>query len=403
MINNKVVSQQKDTKYDCIIVGAGFAGAIVARELAERGSKKVLLLEKRDHTGGNAYDCQNKEGILIHKYGPHIFHTNSHRVFEYLSRFTEWRFYQHRVLASIHGNLIPVPFNLKSLSMVFGKVKAKKLREKLVANYGNDNKVGILELKKQADPDLQELAEYVYRNIFLYYTQKQWGTKPENIDPAVTARVPIYISEDDRYFQDAYQGIPLEGYTALFKNMLNHTNIETQLNADAREMLKFTNGQILFYGIPFYGTLIYTGAIDEIFGCCFGRLPYRTLEFKLETYNIEWKQPCATINYTVDKPYTRITEFKHLTGQEQNDKTTVMKEYSIEYHGFNGEIPYYPIINLENCQLYNKYYELTKTFPGFHLLGRLAEYKYYNMDAIVERALELADRLIIMPDIKFRE
>jgi UDP-galactopyranose mutase len=380
--------------YDCIVVGAGFAGATISRELAERGSKKVLLLEKREYIGGNAYDYRNKEGILIHKHGPHIFHTNSHRVYSYLSRFTEWRLYQHRVLASIHGKMIPVPFNLKSLSMVFGKAKSGRLREKLVATYGYEKKVGILELKKQTDPDLQKLAEYVYQNIFLYYTQKQWGTKPENIDPAVTARVPIFISEDDRYFQDAYQSMPLEGYASLFSNMLNHTNIETHLNADAAEMLKLINGQILFQGIPFQGILIYTGAIDEIFGCCFGRLPYRTLEFKLKTYNIEWKQPCGTINYTVDRPYTRITEYKHLTGQEQKDKTTTMKEYSLDYHGFEGEIPYFPIVSPESCQLYNKYFELAKTFPRLYLLGRLAEYKYYNMDVIVEQALKLADWLM---------
>jgi UDP-galactopyranose mutase len=399
-VNSKVVPQPDDINYDCIVIGAGFAGATVARELAERGSKRVLLLEKREHIGGNAYDCMDKEGILIHKHGPHIFHTNNHRVYAYLSRFTEWRIYQHRVLASIHGKLIPVPFNLKSLSKVFGKVKARKLRDKLIATYGSDKKVSIGELKKQEDPDLQELAEYVYQNIFLHYTQKQWGARPENIDPAVTARVPILISEDDRYFQDVYQGIPLEGYTALFENMLNHPNIETHLNADATDMLKFTHGRILFNDTPFSGRLIYTGPIDELFGCCFGRLPYRTLEFKLATYNIEWKQPCGTINYTVDKPYTRITEFKHLTGQERKDKTTTMKEYSLEYHGFKGEIPYYPIVSPESCQLYNKYIELTKTFPGFHTLGRLAEYKYYNMDAIVEQALELADRLISQPDKK---
>jgi UDP-galactopyranose mutase len=400
MSSNRFISQYKDIKYDCIVVGAGFAGATIARELAERGSKKILLLEKRQHIGGNAYDCQNSEGFLIHKYGPHIFHTDNLRVYDYLSRFTEWRYYQHRVLASVYGKLIPVPFNLKSLHIIFRKDKAERLHKKLIDIYGHEKKIGILELKKQNDEDLLELAEYVYQNIFLYYTKKQWGSKPEDIDPTITARVPVFISEDDHYFQDKYQGMPLKGYTALLNNMLNHPNVVTQLNIDAREMLEFHNSKIYFLGIPFNGILIYTGAIDELFGYCFGRLPYRTLEFKLETYNIEWKQPCGTVNYTVDQPYTRITEFKHLTGQERKEKTIIMKEYPLEYHGNNAEIPYYPIVNSESDQLYNKYFELAKTFPGFHLLGRLAEYKHYNMDIVVERAMELADRLIIKSDEK---
>jgi len=356
MTYNKIFSQHNELNFDCIVVGAGFAGAVIARELAERRSKRVLLLEKSEHIGGNAYDCLDDNGLFIHKYGPHIFHTSSRRVYDYLSRFTEWRYYQHRVLANIYGKLVPVPFNLKSLPLVFKETKAARFRRKLIDNYSSETKVSILDLKKQPDSDLRELAEYVYQNIFLHYTQKQWGTRPEDIDPAVTARVPVFISEDDRYFQDAYQGIPLDGYTALFKKMLDHPNITAKLNVDARKILAFENSKVTFLGDPFNGILVYTGALDELFDFCFGHLPYRTLKFELETYNVEWKQPCATINYTVDQLYTRTTEFKHLTGQICKDKTTIMKEFPLEYLGADGETPFYPIANTTSYCLYNQYF-----------------------------------------------
>lgn len=392
----EIISQKNgsDNQYDFVVVGTGFAGAVAARELAERGNKKVLLLEKRNHAGGNAYDCPDSEGILIHKYGPHIFHTNNRRVFDYLSRFTSWREYKHKVLANICNKLMPVPFNLESLRIAFGKKKASRLQNTLIANYGRETKIGILELKKNSNPEIRELAEYVYQNIFLYYTQKQWGTKPEDIDPSVTARVPVFISEDDRYFQDLYQGMPLNGYTALFEKMLDHSNITLQFNTDTKNILQLENGKIYLNRKPFDGALIYTGAIDELFDFRLGHLHYRTLDFVFETHNTEWFQSCGTINYTVDQPYTRITEFKHLTGQINKLKTTTMKEYSLEYHGDKDEIPYYPVVNPESSQLYNQYLQIIKEFPQIHLVGRLAEFKYYNMDAVIEKALALAEKLI---------
>lgn len=397
MISNESVSQHPETKYDYIVVGAGFAGSTIAHELAKRGSKKILLLEKREHIGGNAYDSPDRNGLIIHKYGPHIFHTNSRRVYNFISRFTEWYGYQHRALANVRGKLIPVPFNLNSLDTVFTKNKAEKIRKKLIDAYGIEKKVSILELKENSDADLRKLAEYIYLNIYLYYTEKQWGARPETVDPAVTARVPVFISRDNRYFQDKYQGVPLKGYHTLFKNILKHPNIDIKLNTSAKDMLKFSDKKILYQDKLFDGALIYTGAIDELFACCFGRLPYRTLKFQLFTFNKEWKQPCGIINYTVDKAYTRITEFKHLTGQEYKNRTTIMKEYSHEYHGLENEIPYYPISNANSNKLYKKYFDLARTFPRFFLLGRLAEYKYYNMDTIVEESLELADQLLAMP------
>lgn len=383
-----------DNKYDCLVIGCGFAGSVIARELAERGGKRVLMIEKRSHIGGNAYDCLDDNGILVHKYGPHIFHTYNKRVYDYLSRFTEWRDYSHEVLANIHGEMIPVPFNLKSLHMSFDKEKADRLEDKLIATFGEGRRVTISELRSQKDEELLELAEYVYNNIFLYYTQKQWGQTPDEIDPSVTARVPILISDDSRYFQDTYQGIPAGGFTPLFEKLLDHPNIEMRLGTEASELLEMTENGILFEDKPYTGIVIYTGALDELFDCRYGRLPYRTLDFISETHDMTWYQPKGTINYTVDQPFTRITEFKHLTGQEFPGKTTIMKEYSRAYTGSADEIPYYAILNPENLKLYESYKQLTGAFKDFHILGRLAEYKYYNMDAIVERALLLADSIL---------
>jgi len=380
-------------KFDALVIGAGFAGAVAARELAERGGKQVLLLERRGHIGGNAYDCKDDAGILIHQYGPHIFHTNDRRVYDYLSRFTVWLDYQHRVVANVHGQLMPVPFNLDSLDIAFGD-RASALAEKLLKTYGAETKVTILDLRKSEDPEIKELADYVYENVFVHYTMKQWGTTPEQIDPNTTARVPVFLSHDDRYFQDTWQGMPANGYTQLFARLLDHPNITVELGVEAAERLRFGGDGVLLDGEKFDGPVIYTGAVDELFDCRFGSLPYRTLEFEFETHGVEWYQTRGTVNYTVDQAYTRITEFKHMTGQEEKKCTTIVKEFSKAYTGAAGEVPYYAIINPENTALYEKYKALADALPNFHLLGRLAEYKYYNMDAIVARALELADRLL---------
>ena len=288
----------------------------------------------------------------------------------------------------------PVPFNLASLEAAFGQTEGRRLGEKLLAAYGPEKKVTILELRQSGDPEIQQVAGYVYEHVFVHYTMKQWGQTPEEIDPNTTARVPVFLSRDDRYFQDEYQGRPLEGYTPMFEKMLDHPGITLELGRDALERLNLSGEALRVDGEAFDGLVIYTGQADELFGFRFGPLPYRTLDFRFETLERDDFQGCGTVNYTVDEPYTRITEFKHLTGQVKPGVTTIVKEYARAYTGAAGEIPYYAVISPDNNALYGKYAALAARFPNLRLLGRLAEYKYYNMDAIAGRALDLAEEIL---------
>lgn len=381
--------------YDSIIIGCGFAGAVVARELAEKKGQKVLLLDSRDHVGGNCYDLKDEHGILIHQYGPHIFHTNSEDVYEYLSRFTEWYDYRHEVVGYVEGRELPIPFNLNTLEMVYGE-RAAHLKELLIENFGEGARVPILDLMNHENEELQEIAEYVYQNIFLKYTMKQWGKSPKEIDPAVSGRVPVLLSYDNRYFQDTYQGLPLHGFTPIFEKMLDYPGIDVKLSCDAKSVMTFSPDKadkVLYEGEPFQGNVVFTGALDELFDCCYGRLPYRSLDFHFEHYQKPFYQSHGVINYTVSEDYTRITEFKYLSGQIDEKETTIVKEYPMAYSGAEGEIPYYAINNPENQELYSKYRSFVEQIPHFYVLGRLAEYKYYNIDAIVERALQMVEEI----------
>lgn len=388
---------------DAVVVGSGFAGGVVARELAERAGKRVLIIEKRPHIGGNMYDEKDEAGILVHKYGPHIFHSNDKRAFDYARRFSGFLGYQHRVLADWYGTYMPVPFNKNSMEIAFGEEKAAHYIEKLIDTFGDERKVTINELREQDDPELAEIADFVYKNVFLYYTQKQWGLTPEEVDPSVTARVPVFISRDNRYFQDAYQGMPVFGYTKLFEEMLDHENIQVCLNTEAESVfeLEFESeaedaplSAIKLHGKKFEGPIVYTGPLDELFGLDLGALPYRTLDLDFETLPVDEFQPVCTVNYTTSEDFTRITEFKHMTGQVVPGKTTILREYSKAYEPGSGQTPYYAILEPQNKALYASYLERVAGVANFHAVGRLAEYRYYDMDAVVASALALADKLV---------
>ena len=377
--------------YDVIIVGAGTAGCVAARQLAEQG-KEVLMIEKKNHIAGNCYDAKDEHGVFVHIYGPHIFHTDKEEVYAFLSRFTDWYAFRHQVVANVHGTYMPVPFNLHTLKLAFGEEKGNQLEQKLVSIYGMESRVPILELLNHEDLDLQQIGQFVYDNIYVYYTMKQWGKKPEEIDPAVTARVPVSISYDSCYFADKYQGVPLNGFTTMFEKMLEHEKIHVRLNTEAKDVIDIQDEKLYFEGNVFDGKVIFTGPIDEFLNCKYGRLPYRTLEFVFEHLKQDDFQGHSVVNYTVDEAYTRITEYKHLTGQKCRG-TTISKEYPAAYTGAEGQIPYYAIANEENEALYQRYREEVSTVPNFYLLGRLAEYRYYNIDVMVERAMELSKQL----------
>jgi UDP-galactopyranose mutase len=360
--------------FDYIIVGAGFAGSVLAERLATQADKKVLVVEKRNHVGGNAYDCYDDAGVLIHKYGPHIFHTNSSDVIEYLSQFTEWRQYQHRVLASVDGRTVPLPINLDTINQLYGTHLTSFELEAFFAQVAEP----CAEIRTSEDVVVSKVGRELYEKFFRNYTRKQWGLDPSELDASVTARVPTRTSRDDRYFTDRYQQMPLHGYTRMFERMLQHRNIKVLLNCDWREVA---------HVIP-HQEVVYTGPVDEFFDFRFGKLPYRSIDFKFQTLNESLHQPVAVINYPNDYAYTRVTEFKHLTGQ-QHAKTTLVYEYPRA----DGD-PYYPVPRPENAQLYARYKALAETTSGVHFVGRLATYKYYNMDQVTAQALATFDRLM---------
>jgi len=358
--------------FDYLIVGAGYAGSVLAERIARGSGKQVLLVDRRPHIGGNAYDHYDESGILVHRYGPHIFHTNSKEVFDYLSRFTEWRQYEHKVLASVDGQLVPIPINLDTINKLYGLNLSSFQMEEFLASRAEPKQ----EVRTSEDVVVSKVGRELYEKFFRGYTRKQWGLDPSELDAQVTARVPTRTNRDDRYFTDTYQAMPRHGFTRLFANMLDHPNIRILLNTDYREVKSI---------IP-YRELIYSGPVDEFFDFRFGKLPYRCLEFKHETLNQPLYQPVAVVNYPNDHAFTRVTEFKHLTGQE-HPKTSIVYEYPQA----EGD-PYYPIPRRENAELYRQYQALADE-AGVHFVGRLATYKYYNMDQVVAQALTLYARL----------
>ena len=368
---------------DNLVTGCGLSGAVIARLLADKG-EKVLVIDKKNHIAGNIYDYRDENGIFIHKYGSHIFHTNNEKVWNFLNRFTSFNTYMHKVIAVIDGIETTIPFNINTLYDVFPQTLAKRLEEKLLEKFKYNTKVPILEFQKYNDSDLKFLSDYIYEKVFLQYTAKQWGKNPDEIDSAVTARVPVYISKDDRYFQDKYQGIPLNGYTKMVENILNHPNIEVKLNTDfktfATENPDFIKKCRIFY----------TGSIDEFFNYKYGELPYRSVNFKFETYDREFYQSNAVVNYPCNYDFTRIHEYKYYLN-DKSDKTVIAKEYS-EYFENGKNERYYPIVNEDNKTLYQQY--LKDTQQNVYFLGRLGDYKYYDMDKAAERAINLFEEII---------
>lgn len=362
--------------FDYLIVGAGFAGSVLAERLANGSGKKVLLCDKRPHIAGNAYDYYNDDGILIHKYGPHIFHTNSAEVFQYLSKFTTWREYQHRVLASVDGMLVPIPINLDTINKLYGlnlnSLEVKDFFEKVREKRDP--------IRTSEDVVINAVGKELYEKFFRNYTRKQWDLDPSELDASVTARVPTRTNRDDRYFTDTYQAMPKYGYTRLFENMLDSPNIKIMLNCDYRELEHEVS----------YREMIYTGPVDAFFDYCYGKLPYRSLEFRHETHDAEVFQPAPVVNYPNEHAFTRITEFKYLTGQSHK-KTGIVYEFPQA----EGD-PYYPIPRRENAALYAKYKALADIQPKVRFVGRLATYKYYNMDQIVAQALTEYGKIVGM-------
>jgi UDP-galactopyranose mutase len=358
---------------DHLVVGAGFSGSVVAERLAQAG-RRVLVVDRRPHIGGNAYDEPDEAGVMIHVYGPHIFHTNSARVVEYLSGFTAWRPYEHRVLASIDGRLLPFPINLDTVNRLYGW----ELTSEELEQYFEQVAEPVHVCRTSEDAVVSKIGRDLYERFFLGYTRKQWGMDPSMLDASVAARVPARTNRDDRYFTDWFQSMPAEGYTAMFRRILDHPNITVEVGTDFRDIRRSVD----------YGHLVFTGPIDEFYDHRYEPLPYRSLEFRREIHDVVQFQPVGTVNYPNDHDYTRVTEFKHLTGQV-HDRTSL----AYEYPRSEGE-PFYPVPRPENALRYKRYRTLADDMPEVDFIGRLASYRYYNMDQVVAQALTLADRLI---------
>jgi UDP-galactopyranose mutase len=359
--------------FDYLVAGAGFAGAVVAERMARQFNKKVLIVDRRDHIAGNAYDCLDESGVLIHRYGPHIFHTNSAEVFNYLTQFTQWRSYEHRVLANVDNKLVPIPINLDTVNRLYGLDLSSDELEQYFATVAEPRDV----IRTSEDVVLNRVGRDLYEKLFRGYTRKQWGLDPSELDSSVIARIPVRTNRDDRYFTDTWQAMPLRGFTRMFENMLDHPNITILTGADYREVARTAK----------FKELVYTGPVDEFFDFRFGKLPYRSLRFRHERHNVEKFQPAAVINYPNQHDYTRVTEFRYLTGQAHKNTSIVY-----EYPQAEGD-PYYPVPRKENQDLYSKYQALAAACPRTWFVGRLATYKYYNMDQVVAQALTLCARI----------
>ncbi len=366
-------------KYDYVIVGAGLSGCVFAERIASQLHKSVLIIEKRDHIGGNCYDFYNDDGILVHKYGPHWFHTNDKRIFDYLSQFTEWRIHEHRVRSCVEGKLLPFPINRHTINLLYG-LDLKTSEE--VREYYETVRVKDIVFPRNAEEVIvSQVGWDLYNKFYKNYTTKQWAMNPSLLEGSVTARIPIRVDTDDRYFTDIFQGVPSNGYTALLNEMIDLKNITVALDTDYKTLIESIS----------FNKMIYTGPIDYFFDHVHGMLPYRSLRFEHETLNIEFYQQYQQVNYPNDFDFTRIVEWKHATGQK-NPKTTITREYPCCQDETNEKL--YPIITRPNLELLKKYNSMATKLKNVKFCGRLAEYKYYNMDQVVARALSIYEKEI---------
>ena len=354
--------------FDAVVIGSGLTGCTIAERIANVCGRKVLVIEKRDHIGGNAYDYYDDNGILVQKYGPHGFHTNSDKVFNYLSKFTGWNSFAHRVFADVNGKIVPLPVGIPTLEQLYGR----KFTPSSMRSFLDKRKVNVEAIHSSRDYIVSHVGEELYELLFKYYSKKQWGVFPDKLDASVAMRLPIRFNRDTRYHESRFQGNPRHGFFRMTGNMLRGKNISLLLNTDYKDIIKSLR----------YRCLIFTGPIDYFFDYKFGKLPYRSLDFRFKTFNREWFQPYPQVNFTLTRKYTRISEYKHFYFQK-HDKTTVCYEYPKAY----GE-PYYPILTQENIEKHDRYRKLKKR-KNIFFIGRLAEYKYLNMDQVVENALTL--------------
>ena len=377
-------------KYDYVIVGCGITGAAIARKLAET-NKRVLILERRNHIGGNMYDYVDEHGVLVHQYGPHAFHTTKKELFDFLNQFEEFEPYVLRCGAILDGKHSPTPFNFKTIDDHYSKEEAETLKQTLKDTYGERESVTIVELLSNDNPLIKEYAEFLFENDYRPYTSKQWGMKPEEVDVSVLKRVPVRLSYIDAYYDDEYQYMPKHSYSTLFENMLNHPNITIQLNEDALQHLTFKENKVLFDDEE--APVIYTGPIDELFKQEYGELPYRSLRFELKHLEDSSFQEAPVVAYPFAKDYTRVTEYKKLPNQNVKG-TTIAYEYPLHYEKGKKMEPYYPLLKKESMETYAKYEQLAKDYTNLICCGRLGSFKYYNMDNALEEALSIVKQLI---------
>lgn len=400
MIKNTIKNEEREKLVmDMIIIGCGFAGSVIARKILDYNPNiKIRMIEKRNHIAGNMYDEIDESGVLVHKYGPHIFHTNSKEVFEFVGKYTEYIDYKHEVVGNIDGINVPIPFNFTGIDKLFSINKSTEIKRHLRESYRDNERVSIKDLLASEDKLIKSLGEYIYEKVFVHYTAKQWGMPIEKIDTSVINRIPVVMGYESKHFTSKYQYMPKDGFTKIFEKMLDSPNIEIIKEVNAKDILKIDDKtkKVTIYGKEFTGPIVMTGALDELLDYRFGVLPYRSLDLVFEKYNMNYYQQKPVVNYPNTENFTRITEFKYLTGQILENHTTILKEYPLTYDpkSEKGNIPYYPVINEESYLKYKQYYNYFKQISKFYLCGRLAEYKYYDMNSVILQAFKVADMII---------